>query len=299
VSPGKGLGNRIISLVSHFRIAILNGLAFKLDWPESEEFISPVSTFIDVNYPVNHTTYSKLGNISLSRNSVGRVFIRDGDLRSEANVVAGWHHFLWRETDLTDLDFAKMQNLTRELRSIARHVFPPSQMIINYLSNFPESFDLGVHIRRTNLYDTFLYTDKAEAYSAKSLGIDNFKESPQWNELDDVKVIIQCLRALEAVKPKSVFICSSDKVLVSNLRHILLKRDIKVYVNDTDQLSFDEATIVDYFCLCRCLAIFRDARSSFAAAASLQGIAASQFTFDQYNRLVGPRPILVLSGAAF
>jgi len=287
--PYGGLGNRLLTIVSLYRIAKLNELGFKVGWaPMPGVLVTSMDHFFDLPFQVYPIQRQSTACDVVPQPDNGRWYLPDEGFskssRNAAHIGGRFFHCLWRRQDLEGLNYDKLLSLTLEFRELLRHLICPSFYLKEKIAQYsiPQEFDIGIHVR-VALANDFAYGVEYE-----------------WPDLDYATLLARIFDTLNDAGSTSAFVASPSRLLVERICKDLSARGLNTYhaldcSNDLNN-PFDLYSFLDFHMLTKCRSIFRRAKTTFAAVAGL-ALADNEYTLSDDYAITKRRPLL-LTGSA-
>ncbi len=147
--PVNNLANRMMSIVSAWRLARLWSYEFCLiwDWGPETLFANAYEDLFVCDFAVQRDFSHQRHNLHLpARNDNGRHFYRKPDLAQDV-FLSGWGHMTLCEDDRS----LSPQEITTQLRACFAALFVPKSTVTQCCENLgyrDQRFDFGIHVRR-------------------------------------------------------------------------------------------------------------------------------------------------------
>jgi hypothetical protein len=289
--PYGGIGNRLLTIASAYRISKLIGNSFELGWramptvleqPIYDYFELPFATYlshpgpiISTNPPSGHTRFY----YSRSQLKGKDILIVSGN-----HLKHEFYHCIWLEDDLIDFSTKTQTRLTEEIRDSLTEILKPKPVLTSFISKSgcPERFSLGVHYRSPVPDDYEKGLDSA------------------WPQLDFDLIAKQIAIVAIQTNSSEIYLSSPSRDIADLIGQELARRRIRTYTAQDYTLGSSQSqsfyAYFDFMMLTRCNNIFRRANTTFSAVASLCANALQYIVTDDY-RFITMQPLL-FSGAA-
>jgi hypothetical protein len=286
-----GIGNRLLTISSLYRIAKKIGSNLEVNWvdmptvieaPFTEFFTPPFSMTTTANFTVADGYKPTLWHNS-------RAYIPTKDLENSASDTMRFdaqqfHHFVWMEQDLQSFGPEVQQRLTAEISESLRAIVVPKGNLTSLLSTseVPAIFDLGIHLR------VALPDDHRQGVQSA------------WPDFDIDQLLSRLNLVLNDAGPNSCFIASPSPHLVEVVVSHLQQKGVSAFTAHTFQLDAvrdrDLAAYLEFYCLTKCANIFRRSSTTYSATAALFSASTEYILDNDYS--VGKRTPMVISGHA-
>lgn len=290
--PYGGLGNRLLTISSLYRISKLVGFDFEVHWVAMPTVIyDSLDRFFNVPFPIFRQAQLNMDPGFLPTAVAGRFAIPkaiffDDPYRAEGLRIGStsFYHCLWLDSDLTTFDKSTFTQLTVEIRESLAQILIEGERLkaFRMVSRTPDSFDLGIHLR-TVLPDD--YRQKVESV---------------WPPLDPGIVLSALKQVHDIVQPKTCFIASPDRDLARQASLFMSSLGTIPFTSDSlgSEGSFteDEKAYFEFSMLLKAKTILRRPYTTFSAIAALLS-SSTEYLLTDTNHLISRQPIL-FSGSA-
>ena len=291
VEPYGGIGNRLLTISSLYRISRIISAEFELNWvPMPDVIEASLDAYFEIPFSVIQKTVISLepGYIPKLWNG-SRSYIPIVDLEEQANSTMRigaqqFHHCIWMEQDLQSFGPEVQLSLTSEIAESLRSIVIPKERIRSLLSFAvaPPIFDLGIHLR-VALPDDY----RQGVHSV-------------WPDFEMAHLLSRLDLVMEDVRPNSCFIASPSPHLVEVVVSHLQRKGVSAYTAHTFKLDAvrdrDLAAYLEFYCLTKCTSIFRRSSTTYSATAALCSASTEYILSNDYS--VGKRTPMVISGHA-
>lgn len=286
VQPYGGLGNRLLTLSSLYRIGKILDADLLVKWlPMPTVIHESIEKYYSVPFAVSPSTNFEEEALFSPTSWNGRFYIAEATTSAGAfHIDFGprWHHCLWLESDLQNFGDTTPLDLTAEIRKSLHEILVPSSHFASILPQSFDTFDLGIHVR-TALPDDF--KQGPAAYSV-------------WPQLEHQNLLTAILSLTQALQVKVCFLATpnieTETYLVDELSlHGVTCLTSNQLLNNKI-LTHDELLHLDFYFLSRSRNILRRTVSTFAAVAGIVG-SSKHFVFsDDYA--IREHPGLLFTG---
>jgi hypothetical protein len=290
--PYGGLGNRLLTISSLYRISKMVGFAFEVKWVAMPTVIyDSLDSFFDVPFPIFRQAQQNMDPGFLptavgGRFAIPKAIFLDNQYRDEGLRIGSmnFYHCLWLDSDLTTFDESTFTQLTVEIRESLAQILIEGERLkaMRLVAKAPDIFDLGIHLR-TVLPDD--YRQKVESV---------------WPPLDKGIVLSALKQVHDIVKPKTCFIASPDRDLARQASLFMYSLGTIPFTSDSlgseDSFTEDEKTYFEFAMLLKAKTILRRPSTTFSAIAALLS-SSTEYLLTDTNHLVTRRPVL-FSGSA-
>ena len=286
-----GIGNRLLTISSLYRIASKIGSTLKVNWVSMPTVIeAPFTDFFTPPFTMTTTAnFTVADGYKPTHWHNSRGFIPTKDLENFATDTIRFdaqqfHHFVWMEQDLQSFGPEVQRRLTAEISESLRSIVVPKDNLTSLLSTseVPTTFDLGIHLR------VALPDDHRQ-------GIQSV-----WPDFATDELLSRLDLVLNDAGPNSCFIASPSPHLVEVVVSHLQQKGVSAFTAHTFQLEAvrdrDLAAYLEFYCLTKCKNVFRRSATTFSATAALFSGSTEYILSNDYS--VGKRTPMVISGHA-
>lgn len=282
--PENNLANRLITILSAYRIAKLYNLRFVLVWNTDAD---KSCVFQHCFTSLFHTTQFEVikeipPSITVVRPYVdpnkGRLIVYQHLLNStrvDGILIEGWHHFALTEQDL----ISDAQQITVEMRELGCKLFTPSKEVEEFGKligrDLSTKYDCGVHYRSgaLTLNDSELLA----------------KASPE----QFIKLISK-ISGLNSFK--TAFVTGSSQQINFDLAKAVSRLEIKTILSSAQDFTpgfFSHSiAILDFLALANCKIVINSGATTFSALAALLGDSQELITSTGPFHYFSRRPII-------
>jgi len=278
-----GLGNRLLTISSLYRVSKILNAEFRLHWIDMPGVMEmPLGQFYNLPFDWEYTSELEGGDLYSPSTWSGRFYIPNSILEKESFALdfgPGWYHCIWIEPDLIDFDDSTPGQLTNEIRLALQTILQPSAEFSSYVDKFNPQFDLGIHVR-TAIADDFKQGQAA-------FGV--------WPDIDQSQLVSATMEVINETCANTCFIASPSREIEDILMDVITRSGVNCASTrslfDTSHFSADELLHLDFHYLCKCSNIFRRSVSTFSGVAAIVA-SSNQFVFDNDYQITRSAPLL-------